>query len=143
MDNTTHWVATLSDGTVAVEHKGDWQIIEGERKPWVRLCQLLQDKNLHITSLRYNANGQTYHAPRLNDRFMHGGDHPISYSIQYIFERDEGIDGVREFNAVDIGAQYEGFSVNQIIELGGQRTSWVQVRYGFEPLAPARAKGDE
>lgn len=145
MENTTHhWVATLSDGTVAIENKGDWSVVEGERKPWVRLCDHLVKNNLHITSLRYNANGTTYHAPRLNDRFMHGGEHPETYSIQYIYERDEGSDGVTETQLVDIGAQYEGFSVNQVIELDDQSNgkSWVQVRRDFVPMAPARAKGD-
>jgi hypothetical protein len=141
-DATHGFVATLSDGTTVAEHTGEWTIVEGARKPWVRLCDYLLENKLYITSLRYNINGVTYHAPKLDTRFEKGGIHPKGYSLEYIYEREEGFMpvGVTEFLAVDVGAYYGGPSVHQIVEVGGQKTAWMQVRNEYKPMAPAVAE---
>ena len=134
--NATHnFVATLSDGTVAAEHSGQWVVIDGERKPWVRLGDYLLQNGLHVTSLRYNANGTTYHAPKLDTRFEKGGQEPDWYSLEYIIEVEEGPNGREEMHLVDIGAYFGDVSVHQIIELGGQETSWVQLRKNYKAMA--------
>lgn len=142
----THgFVATLSNGTTAAEHTEQWQLIDGARKPIVRLCQFLAENNLFVTSLRYNANGQTYHIPKLDTRFNKGGLQPDHYSTEYIYERDEGFEGVTEKLFVDLGAFYGDVSVHTIFEVGGQHTLWVQVRNKYRPmlLLPAINKEKE
>lgn len=143
MEATHGFVATLSDGTVAAEHQDNWAILPGERKPWVRLAQHLAQEGLHVTSLRYNANGQTYHAPKLDTRFEKGGRAPDHYAIEYILEREESPGSVVERLFVDIGAYYGNASVHMLIELGGQQSVWTQLRNGYAamqkaPAAPTR-----
>ena len=140
----THgFVATLSNGTTAAEHSEQWDIIEGARKPIVRLSQYIAENNLFVTSLRYNANGQTYHMPKLDTRFEEGGLQPDHYSVEYIYERDEGFDGVTEKLFVDLGAFYGEVSVHTIIEIGGQQNMWSHVRSGYNPMLRLRAIGKE
>ena len=131
------FVATLSNGTVAAENNGMWTVIPGERKPWVRLQQYCADNDLHITSLRLNVDGQTYHLPKIDTRFNTGALHPDSYSIQYIGEVEQ--DGTTN-NLIDVGAYYGDVSVHLMCELDGQHTSWTQVRQDFKPLCKVGGK---
>lgn len=141
VDHTTHgFVATLSNGATVAEHQSEWIIIEGERKPWVRLGDYLLKNKLYLTSLRYNGNGQTYHAPKLDTRFEKGGLHPDWYSLEYIFEHEEGASGASDTLLVDIGAYYGDMSMHTIIEIGGQRTVWTQVRKGHRAMAYVAGK---
>lgn len=138
--HTPGWVATLSDGTVATEHQGDYKIIEGAPKPWARLCAYLGQNKLHITSLRYNANGKTYHLPRADVRWNKGGQHPEYYAVEHVMEREESNDGVSVSEFVDVMACYANFTTNIIIEIGGEQMTWMEVRPGFQPMRPALAR---
>lgn len=141
-DNAKHgWIASLSDGTTANEHHGDYTVIDGERKPFVRLCNFLLREKLHLTSLRYNANGTTYHAPKLDQRWNKGGIHPTGYSLEYVAEIEEDVSGVRsQALYVDIAAIYSDISVHTIIEIGDQQQVYTQVRQGYKPMAEAVAE---
>src|SRR5581483_5302824 len=91
-DTSVRWVATLSDGTTAVEHSGKWQIRSGERKPWIRLCEFANTNGQHLTSLRLNSRGRTIHLPREKfDRFSMNerSKAPDHYSVQYHLEVDD------------------------------------------------------
>jgi hypothetical protein len=139
------WVATLSDGTTAVEHSEDWKIIEGQRKPWVRLCQFAAEEGLHLTSLRLNFRGRTIHMPRMAfDRFDMNEQSlaPKFYSLQYHIEGeflDNG--GFSQVDFVDLAAHYDGYVVHYIQDVSDGNTSWVVVTdESREALAPTPRK---
>ncbi len=136
----THgFVATLSNGTTVAEHHGDYTVIAGERKPFVRLCTFVAENGLYLTSLRYNANSTVYHAPKLDQRWEKGGLHPDRYGIEYIVELEEGPQGREECHYVDVAAYYGDMSVHTIIELGGSQHVHTQLRQGYIALASAPA----
>lgn len=137
-DADVRWIATLSDGTTAVEHSGEYQVVPGQRKPWVRLCEFAADNDLHLTSLRLNFRGRTIHMPRPKfDRFGFDVNNraPLSYSLQYHLEGE--IDEAGAFSQahfIDLAAHYENLVVHFIQELDGNN-SWVVVSEGDMPMA--------
>lgn len=138
------WVATLSDGTTAVEHSGQYQIIPGERKPWIRLTQFLVENDLHLTSLRLNFRGRTIHMPRATfDRFGLGEKNcaPSFYSLQYLIEGELGDDGTLEQTTfIDLVAHYDELQVHYIQDITDGNTSWVVVTEGLRTMAPTPLK---
>lgn len=132
------WIATLSDGTTAVEHTGEYKIVPGERKPWVRLTKILAENDLHLTSLRLNFRGRTVHMPRPNfDRFSLGDVNaaPSFYSLQYFLEAEIG-DEMKQNHFTDLVAHYDDFQVHYIQDLEDGNTSWVVATKNFQPMAP-------
>jgi hypothetical protein len=138
-DADFRWVATLSNGTTFVEHTGDYRIIPGERKPWVRLCAFLAENDLHLTALRLEFKGRTIHLPQSDfDRFSLNArsKSPLYYSLQYHLEGT--IDGSGQFsqgNFVDLAAHYEDYAVHFIQDVTNDYDSWVVVT-DPEALAP-------
>ncbi len=139
-DADVRWVATLSDGSTAVEHSGEYQIVPGERKPWVRLTQFATENDLHLTSLRLNFKGRTIHMPREKlDRFALTDKTraPLSYSLQYHIEAEIGFDGggFIEKKFIDLAAHYEDFTVHYIQDTTDGNNSWVVVSENVERMA--------
>lgn len=143
-DDVVRWVATLSDGSTAVEHAGDFQILPGERKPWVRLCEFTADNGLHLTSLRLNFKGRTIHMPRSRfDRFdMNVASRaPLFYSLQYHMEAEMSSAGFLESQTlfVDLAAHFEfngsKISVHYIQDVTEGNNSWIIVNEDWSPLA--------
>jgi hypothetical protein len=138
-DSSIRWVATLSNGETAVEHSGDYQIIPGERKPWVRLTKFLVENDLYLTSLRLNFKGRTVHLPRPNfDRFGLNqlSKEPLFYSLQYNLEGEIKNGGILEQkHFIDLVSHYDTYEVHFIQDLEGH-TSWVVVTEGYRSLAP-------
>jgi hypothetical protein len=129
------WIATLSDGTTAAEHTGNWTLIPGERKPWIRLCKYAAQNGLTITSLRLNFRGRTIHLPRSNfDRFdMNATSRsPLYYSLAYHVEldmTDGDLDNQTRF--IDIAAHYpDEIAVHYIQDTTDGNNSWVVVTQG-------------
>jgi hypothetical protein len=126
-----HWVATLSDGTTAVEKQGQWSMKSGERLPWVRLCYFAADNDLHLTSLRFNYKGRTIHLPRerfakfsMEDRSRA----PSHYSVQYHLEVDDLLSGSADDTMfVDLAAHYDDFAVHYIQDMTNGNDSWIVV----------------
>lgn len=137
-DDIATWVATLSDGSTVTEHTGQFQVIPGERKPWVRLCDYAAQNDLHLTSFRLNYKGRTIHMPRPKfDRFgLHENSRaPLSYSLQYHVEGEFGEDGsFSQENFIDLAAHYQDLTVHYIQELDGNN-SWIVMTEGDLPLA--------
>jgi hypothetical protein len=139
------WVATLSDGTTAVEKSGEYSIKPGERKPWVRLCSFLVENDLHLTSLRLVYRGRTIHLPRPDfgrfDLFEKALD-PHSYSLQYHMEADTTSGSWVQSKFIDLAAHFEDdLAVHYIHELEDGNTSWIAVTRGSNRLAQTpRAK---
>jgi hypothetical protein len=133
------WVATLSDGTTAVDQTGEWVEKPGERKPWVRLCEFAAKNKLHLTSLRLNVDGKTIHMPRdawdrfdMNETSMT----PDYYSLTYHVEGelgDGGISNVEKF--IDLAAHYKDFAVHYLQNVTNTNVSWVLVTTGQGRMA--------
>ena len=135
-----HFVATLSDGSTAVEESGEWTTKYGERKPWVRLTQFAGKNGLHLTSLRLNIGGRTIHMPREKfDRFGLEGKTPNYYSLAYHLEVDNAMVGQGEqAHFVALAAHYDDFTVHLIQDTGQGNTSWVVVTDGEgDPIVPS------
>jgi hypothetical protein len=125
-----NWVATLSDGTTAVEKKGQWTVNSGERLPWVRLTHFAADNDLHLTSLRFNFMGRTIHMPR--DKFAkfsmdERSKAPQYYSLQYHLEVDDVLADAKATTFVDLAAHYEDFAVHFIQDITEGNDSWIVV----------------
>lgn len=141
MDAKATWVATLSDGDTAVERVFPFDEREGERTPWVRLCNYASEEGLFLTSLRLNYNGRTIHMPRDNfNKFGYDGLTltPTHYSLSYHIEGDLRLDGtpMEQSLFVDMAAHYEEFTVHFIQGITNGN-SWVTVTSGDKPLAPS------
>lgn len=123
------WIATVSDGTTIAEHEGQYEIIPGERKPWVRLCQSLRAEGKHLTSLRLRIGDRAIHLPRSQGRFS--TKNPVApdfYSLEHIVELD-GIGGDQsQSDFLDAAAHYEGYSVHFITQVDDITNAWVEVR---------------
>lgn len=135
------WVATLSDGSTAVEHSGEYTVRPNERLPWVRLTKFAAENGLYLTSLRLNFNGRTIHMPRLNfDRFNLNDKSvaPLFYSIQYMIEGIMGGEQAIESKYfVDMIAHYSTYDVHYIQDVTDGENSWINVTEGYTPSAPS------
>lgn len=133
------FVATLSDGTTAVEESGAWITNAGERKPWVRLTQFAGSSGLHLTSLRLNIDGRTIHLPRENfNRFELEGLTPTYYSLSYKLEVDDVATGnFSEKYFIDLAAHFDDLAVHYIQDTTVGNNSWIVVTTGDKPLAPS------
>lgn len=142
-DADIKWVATLSDGSTAVEHVGEYKVIPGERKPWVRLVNFAAKNGLHLTSLRLNSRGRTIHMPRLAfDKFGMVGTKsvdPLFYSLNYIIEGSMDANGgvFQQESFVDLVTHYPKFDVHFIQDLDKGNNSWVTVTENYTPNAPS------
>lgn len=140
------WVATLSDGSTITEHSGQFKIIEGERKPWVRLCRFLGDNKLWLTSLRLNYRGRTIHMPRTKlDKFgmTERTRTPLYYSLQYHHEAEMTFGGAvkEEWNYIDLAAHYQDFAVHFVQDVTNGDNSWIVVT-DTDAMAPTPLNKD-
>lgn len=131
------WIATLDDGTTAVEHRGEYQIVPGERTPWVRFCVFAANGNRRLTSLRLWFRGRTIHMPREKfNRFGLPSLPPLYYSLQYHLEADDMFSGSpNEERFVDLAAHFETFIVHYIQDVTEGSNSWVVVTDTHKRLA--------
>ena len=138
-----HWVATLSDGTTAVEKQGTWTLNPGERLPWIRLTEFAADNDLHLTSLRLNFNGRTIHMPREKFTKFSMEERAIApeyYSVQYHLEVDDMLSGSpTQTNFIDLAAHYKDFAVHYIQDATDGKDSWIVVT-DPDSLAPSPRK---
>lgn len=141
-DSKARFVATLSDGTTAVEESGEWVTRYGERKPWVRLTQFAAKNGLHLTSLRLNIDGRTIHMPREKfDRFSLEGVAPNFYSLNYYLEVDNvGQGGGDQSHYIDLTAHFDDFAVHYIQDTSQGNNSWIVVTHDDKPLVPSPRK---
>ncbi len=140
---TAHFVATLSDGTTAVEESGEWVTKYGERKPWVRLTRFAAKNGLHLTSLRLNIGGRTIHMPREKfDRFGLDGEAPLYYSLSYHLEVDDAMMGQgKQSHFIALAAHYDDFTVHHIQDTSLGNNSWIVVTKGEgDPIVPSPRK---
>lgn len=131
------WVATLSDGTTAVQDEGEFVLVPGERRPWVKLVQKLGEKQLHLTSLRLNVDGRTIHLPRLKNHKL--GDNydflpPENYALEYVVELDDLLGVPEEKHYIILIAVYPNFEVHYIQDLQDINNSWIAVTSGYRPM---------
>lgn len=118
-----YWRATLSDGSTAQEHKGNFQVIPGERKPWIRLINGLEGR--HLTSLILRIGKRTVHMPRINDKFPTLP--PKGYGLCYHVEIDDIFGSRKEKHFVDLTTYYDDFQVHYIQDINDGNNSWVTV----------------
>jgi len=145
-DADVRWVATLSDGTTAVEHSGEYTVVPGQRKPWVRLCEFAGNNGLHLTSLRLNYKGRTIHMPREKlDRFSLQDKirAPLSYSLHYHLEADMPIAGgpLNETHFINLVAHYPDDAVHYVQDITDGNNSWVIVTDDVATMAESPRKG--
>lgn len=130
-----HWVATLSNGTTVTEEEGDFKIIPGERKPWVRLVEKLATDGHYLTSLRLQIGKRTIHLPRpQNNKFE--SLPPLYYSLCYRMELDDILGNKKQKLFVDLAAHYETFAVHYIQDITEGNNSWICVTDN-QALAPS------
>jgi hypothetical protein len=128
------WVAFLSDGSVVREHRGEYQITEGEPTPWVRLCSFLAENDTKLVRLALDIDGAAIHLPSSVVSFnLQGYDSPRSYSVQYRVEGVIGSGGVEAKTYIDLSSHYDDFTVHLIHDLD-DLNAWILVTKGDSPL---------
>jgi hypothetical protein len=147
-DDTARWVATLSDGSTVTEHAGDFKLVPGERRPWVRLNEFCAKNGLHLTSLRLNFKGRTVHLPRLGfDKFDYGDKSraPLFYSLCYHLEGDMQMDSqelLKQTTFIELSAHYDDLVVSYIQDVTDGKNSWVVVTDDRRAMAESPRRRD-
>ena len=103
---TSKWIALLSDSSKVEEGEGDYQVIPGGRKPWIRLINDLDEKGLYLTGLGYQVDDYTTWASS-------GADF---YSLQYNSVARVGT-VLEVFHYVDFAAHFGEISKHTIRNL--------------------------
>jgi hypothetical protein len=88
MNDQVRWIATLSNGDMAIQDEGEWIAKAGERSPWVRLTRWAAENDLHLDSLAFDFKGKIVKMPQPKfDKFGLGEKNlvPLFYSLAYFF----------------------------------------------------------
>ena len=142
----TRWLASLSDGKMAIEGKGKFREIPNEPSPWQKLIKYLYANKVSITGLRIQVlkDGKivnTYHLPTSSDK---GRFHYLSslkpqrfnYFRRYaeVMTAESVKEGVITVGSgkdverhIEVHAIYEDFVLMIIVEEKEGNKSWVQI----------------
>jgi hypothetical protein len=145
---TTRWLASISDGSIALEGKAPFHVIPGELSPWLRLQRYLADNKLRITGLRIQVevDGQpirTYNSPSLSPKSRWSYLNPV-LPIRFDYFRRyarpflamdvkpggsmEGIQATGpEEKHIEIHTIYPGFTLITIVEETEGNESWTVI----------------
>lgn len=127
------WIVTLSDGSVLHEGEGEYTIIPGERKPFVRLVEKLKQEGKSIHSLSVDVDGKVTHLPGFGPGPF-ATKKPSYFSLCYRYEADQILGNMKEKHLVDIGAHYDTFAVHYIHDITNGLESWVTITDNEAPL---------
>ena len=138
----TKWVASLSDGSTAIEGVEPFDEVSGGISAWQQLKQHIFDNNLHITGMRIQATKlghptYTYNLPSLGSSNLRAnGKHrkfrhikptqPISYDYFRYIETDM-YQKYKEERYIEIRAIYEDFTVSLFVDETEGSESWVAI----------------
>ena len=138
----TKWVASLNDGSTAIEGTAPFAEVSGEDSPWAKLKKHIFDNHLHITGMRIQATKlghptETHNLPSLGDHNIRSnGKHkkfrhvkpiqPISYDYFRYIETDM-YKIYKEQKFIEIRAIYEDFTVSLFVDEMEGSESWVVI----------------
>ena len=132
---TTKWLASLSDGTIAIEFLPPFEEINGELSPWNKLKAHMEENNLFITGLRVQVEKsgeatKTYNLPSSNCN--KDGTHekwsgvkpiiPIGYNYYRRIRRSLTTPEVKHY--IEIIASFPKFNVSIFIDEDEGNESW-------------------
>jgi len=140
------WLASLSDGAMAIEGTPPFDVIPGELSPWLRLQEHLTASGLHITGLRIQVEKpgesiKTYNLPSYRADTLSGKHErwqfiqpmqPLSYNYGRVAEASWGGGRAGAIRGrvphIFICAEYETFTVYLFVDQIEGAESWVVVR---------------
>lgn len=135
---TTKWLASLSDGTTAVEGEGEF-IRDGVVPMWHKLLKHLEENDLTITGFRVQVSKdgeptKTYNLPSHSIE-KDTGKHekwkyltpmiPLEYNCRRAITR--AIMTGEQSIEIEITAKYEDFSVSLFVDQDEGNESWVVI----------------
>ena len=142
-DIKTKWLASLSDGSTAIEGDGVFIKVPGTLSPWLYLQAVLKNSGRHITGMRIQVEKpgeatRTYNLPSLKTRPDGKHEHwrhlrprpPVSFDYFRACTAVMGPDGNYrniEGQAIEIRAIYEDFIVSLFVDEREGNESWVVV----------------
>ena len=129
------WIARLSDGTYVTEGVAPWEVRPGERLPWARLCEHLEQNNLSISQLNFT-NGNTITFPVAQQRFGYTSHKPDSFSIQNTLEVDNILGGAYSSEFLDIACHFPTFVLHYVVDIGSGNVQ-ILVSEPTTPIASA------
>lgn len=144
-ETKTKWLASLSDGSTAIEGIEPFHVIPGELSPWLRLQNHLIVCDLYITGMRIQVEKpgdatRTYNLPSHNT--TPEGKHerwrslrpllPESYNYFRWVTRDI-VPGSTEQRQIEVRAVYEGFTVSLFVDENEGNESWVVIHENKMP----------
>lgn len=138
-----YWLASLSDGSTVIENKGDYQEIEGELSPYLRLRRNCVINKLHITTIRIQVKiddlpVRTFNLPSLSPKAKWINKKPllpIGFDYFRTVEQDmttdpteEGLNITATPNGykryIEIHAYYDDFKLVTIVDEDEGNESW-------------------
>lgn len=155
-DNKTHlpdprvsFTASLSNGEIIVENKGDWCWVDGLKSPWQRLIRYAVEKKLAITSLSLiTPNGQILTLPPIGKAHFVAyvgipeADRPLDFEVKRYLAREmsaNGAKGTVEIESVAIKefytiaeAIYKDFTLQLWVNELNPANSWTVYKKGGE-----------
>lgn len=122
------WIATLDNGEVITENKGDFVEKQGGLSSWNQLKEYIKENNCKITSMRVYQGGNVYHLPSIKPRFESVA--PNSYNIgrkiiQTISNANDGERTTERYLFIE--AIYSNFSLRLFVDEMGFRNSWTAI----------------
>lgn len=135
----TKWLASLSDGSTAIEGVAPFEMVPGELSPWLKLKAHMASCGISITGMRIQVEKpgeatRTYNLPSLNK--TPAGNHekwvtlrprdPARYDYRRWVTRTITCDG-SERHHIEIRAEYDGYAVSLFVDEDEGNESWVVV----------------
>lgn len=142
-DPKVFFIASLSNGEIIVENRGDWCWVDGLKSPWNRLIRYVAEKDLVINSLSLSTpEGKTYTMPPAGGKPRFKGytnrtpdEVPMYYEVKRYLARDMDVgikNGKGRIEGVAVAefytyaeAIYRDFSIQLWVDELDQRHSWV------------------
>jgi len=120
--NKVLWVATLSNGEVLYEEKGDYTTVSGALSPWNKLQEHLTESNSKITALGlYTEDGRRFNLPSTETNPKFNEFSKASIPVSYRMFRKVGAD----ITGGTVGAQEKYTVVEATYEDGRRLQIWV------------------
>ncbi len=125
------WICSLSNGETLQEGKGDFERIEGELSPWLKLQEYIEENDLEITSMALAVNGNRWNLPSAgkNPQFREMNEIETPNSFDFYRKMGRSLDDNKpdeHFNV--ISANYDDYSVEVWVRDKEPFPSWSIVR---------------
>ena len=126
MTQNIKWTASLSDGSIIYEDKGDYKRVEGELSPWLKLMEYIENNDVEITSLSlYTDDGRRWNLPSSgNPKFKELRDVGQPDGFRFFRKLSRDLVSKKEKRYAVVEAQYQDYKVQVWVRDKEPYASW-------------------